>query len=182
MIVQAPDEVLSEKASEVKIINSSVKKVIGDMRHAFANVKGIIAVGLAAPQIGVSLRIFIMKASEKSPIEVVINPKTLWVAPNKIVFERKNKKGEKRKLEGCLSLKDIWGTVQRSPKIKISYLDEHGKEYQKMFSGFKAIIVQHEMDHLDGILFPKRVLEQKGKLYQSHKDKEGHDVFDQIEV
>lgn len=192
MIVQAPNEVLSSKAAEVKKINPETLRIIEDMKHALLNVKDIIGVGLAAPQIGVSLRIFIMKPNQKAQIQTVINPKVVWRPDDKIVYRRKNKKpaspaggqgrGQKRQLEGCLSLKDIWGTVLRSPRIKISYLDEKGKEHETLFTGFKAIIVQHEMDHLEGILFPKRVLEQKGKLYQSHKNENGEDEFDALEI
>ncbi len=93
---------------------------------------------------------------------------------------RKNR--SKSKLEGCLSLVNIWGTVVRSPKVTLSYLDEQGNKHIRTLTGFKATIAQHEIDHLEGILFPKRVLEQKGKLYESHKNKKGEDVFDEIEI
>ncbi|MDO8461008.1 MAG: peptide deformylase, partial [bacterium] len=62
------------------------------------------------------------------------------------------------------------------------FIDENGKPHKRKFSGFIATIIQHEYDHLHGILFPKRVLEQKGKLYKSRKNKEGKDVFEEIEI
>ena len=87
-----------------------------------------------------------------------------------------------RKLEGCLSLKDIWGDVVRSPEVTLEYFDEKGKKHTKTFNGFLATIIQHEMDHLEGILFPKRVLEQKGTLYKSEKDEKGQDIFEEIKI
>lgn len=86
------------------------------------------------------------------------------------------------KLEGCLSLPTIWGTVKRFETIVLSYLDEQGKSHTRKFSGFLATIIQHEYDHLQGTLFPKRVLEQKGKLYKSKKDEKGKDIFEEIEI
>ncbi len=180
-IVNAPSKVLSQKAQEVKKVDSKILKIIEEMKQALLSVTDIIGVGLAAPQIGVSLRIFIMKPSEKSQIQTIINPKILqtWENTSK---DKKKKKEKNFKLEGCLSLKDIWGTVERSQKVKISYLDEHGLEHVKTFAGFVATIVQHEIDHLEGILFPKKVLEQKGTLYKSHKNKKGEDVFDELDI
>ncbi len=95
--------------------------------------------------------------------------------------QRKNKKGN-AKLEGCLSIKDVWGTVKRSQKIEVTYMDESGEMLTKIFSGWPATIIQHEYDHLQGILFPRRVLEQKGKLYKTHKDEKGEDIFDRVDI
>jgi Glu-tRNA(Gln) amidotransferase subunit E-like FAD-binding protein len=86
------------------------------------------------------------------------------------------------KLEGCLSLPNIWGEIARKPSITLSYLDKKGKNHTKTFKGLFSVIIQHEVDHLNGILFPKKVLEQKGKLYKSHKNEKGEDVFEKIEI
>jgi len=79
-----------------------------------------------------------------------------------------------------LSLVNIWGEVERSPEITLEYLDESGKSHNRKFSGFMATIIQHEVDHLNGILFPKRVLEQNGTLYQSSKNAKGEDEFEEL--
>lgn len=73
---------------------------------------------------------------------------------------------EGMKLEGCLSVPRIWGPVDRDAEVLVEYLDLNGKKQSKWFSGLKAVIVQHETDHLNGILFTQRVLEQKGRLYE----------------
>ncbi len=81
-----------------------------------------------------------------------------------------------------MSLKDVWGTVTRAKKVKISYMNEQGKMQEKTASGFLSTVLQHEYDHLQGILFPRRVLEQKGQLYKSSKNDEGEDEFEEINL
>lgn len=162
------------------------------MKRALLSAKDPQGVGLAAPQVGKSISLFIAKATSKSPISVFVNPKITYASPAKSseVSQSERTKNLKKKsgisnnkmLEGCLSLPTIWGEVQRQKEIRLSYLDEFGKKHSKMFKGFPAIIIQHEIDHLNGILFPKRVLEQKGKLYKSVKDKKNEDVFEEIEL
>ena len=179
-IVQAPQEVLSKKASPVAKIDSEIKHIIKEMIETLDNARDPEGVGLAAPQIGKSLQLFIVRESPESPIGVYINPTLELLEP--IVHEDKGKKGKGVKLEGCLSLKDIWGVVKRSPKVRITYLDEHGKTHTKTVTGFEAIILQHEFDHINGTLFTKRVLEQGEKLYHSSKDKNGEIVFEEISI
>lgn len=184
-IVQAPHDTLSGIAKPVEKIDQSVHKVIEEMKAALKEARDPEGVGLAAPQVGKSLRIFIAKPGPKDKIMVFINPKILEMSEPTQKFTRIRKVGKKKqpqKLEGCLSLKDIWGTVLRASKVKLSYLDENGKAQTKTFTDFLATIVQHEYDHLDGILFPRRVLEQKGKLYKSSKDEKGEDVFEEMEL
>ncbi len=177
-ILNAPNEVLSKKSEAIKSIDSSILSFIEQLSQALESATDPIGVGLAAPQAGKSLRLFIIKPKVNSKISVFINPKIVDQKP-----PVKTKKGQKhKKLEGCLSLKDIWGEVERSPEITLEYMDKTGKEYTKVFNGFMATIIQHEMDHLEGILFPKRVLEQKGTLYKSEKDEKGQDVFEEIKI
>ena len=75
------------------------------------------------------------------------------------------------KLEGCLSIPHIWGPVTRNTKILLEYQDLTGEKHSEWFSGFTSVIIQHEMDHLQGVLFTQRVLEQKGRLYQEKDGK-----------
>ncbi len=151
-------------------------------------------VGLAAPQVGKSLQIFLAKPTPKSPTLTFINPVITQknAEQNAERLKRSSASGSAKfrdsatKLEGCLSLPNIWGEVKRDPKIKLQYqLITNNHELitkTRTFSGFIATIIQHETDHLNGILFPKKVLEQKGKLYKSRKNKKGEDVFEEIEI
>ena len=115
--------------------------------------------------------------TEKSSIHVFINPEILKSSGETDgVPERENK------LEGCLSIPAIWGRVKRSQTLTLRFQDETGKTHEQEFSGFLATIIQHETDHVNGILFTRRVLEQKGKLYQSTTDKEGKETLEEIAV
>ena len=177
-IVQAPEPVLSTKAKAVEKIDKTILQLIADMKETLVNTTDPEGVGLAAPQVGKSLQLFIIKQDKNAQFSVFINPEVELLGK----LQEADTKKKNSRLEGCLSLKDIWGTVKRNPKVKISYLDENGTKLTKIFDGFFAVIVQHEYDHLQGFLFPKRTLEQAGKLYKSHKDEKGEDVFDPIEI
>lgn len=177
-IVQAPNNILSQKAKPVTRITQEVLKIIAGMEKALLAAHDPVGVGLAAPQVGVDLQIFVIKPTSKSPVSVFINPKikTLDKATNI------SKDEDDVKLEGCLSLLNVWGEVKRSSAISVSYMDQTGKQFKKTVKGFTAIIIQHEADHLNGILFPKRVLEQGGTLYKSSKNAKGQDEFDAIVI
>lgn len=182
-IVIAPNSVLASKAREVKKIDKEIKDLISEMKQTLAAARDPQGVGLAAPQVGKDLRIFMAKPTEKSPYLVFINPKILEIKERTKTYTRSRKiKGKMEKLEGCLSIPSIWGPVLRSPTLSLSYMDEKGVPHTKKFTGFLATIIQHEMDHLNGVLFPKRVLEQKGRLYKSHKDEKNQDVFEEINI
>ena len=193
-IVSAPDNALSQKAKIVKNIDKSTLNLIEEMKQTLNATHDPEGVGLAAPQIGKSLQIFVIKPTQKSKIQVFINPKIQ--AQNQAeqntephrndqresVRKSAEIKSASKKLEGCLSLPSIWGEVKRSQKVSVFYLDEKGKKHERLFTGFTATILQHEYDHLQGTLFPKRVLEQKGKLYKSIKNKKGEDEFEEMEI
>jgi peptide deformylase len=182
-IVQAPNEVLSKTASQVDLrkINSDIAKLVKEMGIALAHASDPKGVGLAAPQVGSSLSLFITKPTDKAKVNVFINPKIVS-EENKPNKKKGKKKSGDKKLEGCLSLKDIWGEVKRPEIVTLEYFDEKGIFHTKKIGGFMATIVQHEVDHLNGVLFPKRVLEQRGKLYKSSIDEEGDMIFDPIEI
>jgi len=181
-ILTAPNPVLSQKARPVKKIDKSILQFIEEMKQTLLTAKDPEGVGLAAPQVGKPLQIFIMKPTPKSPIQVLINPVINSFSKELTPLKRPKHSKAPHKLEGCLSLPSIWGNVLRHPQLTLSYLDEKGNRHEKKFTGFMATIIQHEMDHLQGVLFPKRVLEQKGKLYKSHKDEKGQEVFEEIEI
>lgn len=179
-ILNAPDPVLSSKTKAYDFRDKSLPKLLKEMEQALESATDPKGVGLAAPQIGKAVSVFIAKPSEKGKTHVFVNP-TIKSREKLVVKSIRKKKGH-RKLEGCLSLKDIWGEVLRPNWVSLTYFDENGVKHDKKFKGFMATIVQHEVDHLNGVLFPKHVLEQKGQLYRSSKDENGEDVFDPIEI
>ena len=186
-IVQAPNEVLSAKAKPVKEIDRSIKNLLQQMEITLDAARDPEGVGLAAPQVDKSLQIFIIRATPKSPLLTFINPEVVKFFDEHPTSQitLKNKKPRKHggvQLEGCLSLKDIWGVVKRHHEVELSYQDETGKKHIKKFDGFLATIIQHEYDHLNGILFPKRVLEQKNQLYHSVKNSKGETEFEEMEL
>lgn len=184
-IVQAPQQVLAEIAKDIPNIDKAIKNLIAEMSETLQHAKDPEGVGLAAPQVGKSLQMFLVKESKKTPLRVFINPKITIPKEEKLPTPEEIESGEKKevKLEGCLSLQDIWGVVYRYKRIVLTYQDETGEEFiNKEFDGFLATIIQHEVDHLNGILFPRRVLEQDGELYKSTINKKGEMEFEQIAV
>ena len=195
-IITAPSPILSQSAKQIPKVDNSILKLIEEMKQTLLAASDPVGVGLAAPQVGKPLQIFITRPTPKSSIEVFINPKIdtkitishLTVARGRIkqLNDSPTKKTHQAKLEGCLSLQNIWGEVKRKPKITLQYQQITNNNQlitrTETFSGFMSTIIQHELDHLNGILFPKRVLEQKGTLYKSQKDEKGEDVFDEIEI
>lgn len=182
-IVKTPNPVLLAKAKIVKKIDKTIFGLIEDMKKTILATKEPKGVGLAAPQVGKSLRIFITKPLDTSPFTVFINPEIIWVSNEKTegVPERD------KKYEGCLSIPTIWGLVHRAKKIKVRYQTLGPKPFTlyprtRTFSGFLATIIQHETDHLNGILFTKRVLEQGEKFYKVVKNAKGEEEFEEIEL
>ncbi|MCL4353383.1 peptide deformylase [Patescibacteria group bacterium] len=175
-IIIAPNPVLSEISQSVTSVDKTILGIIDDMKLALSLAKDPVGVGLAAPQIGKSLRIFIAKPTPKSEVFTFINP----VITKEANLEAKQKKTTK--LEGCLSLPNIWGEVQRYNVVTVEFIDEQGRKHNRKFKGFMATIIQHEIDHLNGIIFTKRVLEQKGTLYKSEKNEKGEDIFEEINI
>lgn len=176
-IVKAPLPILSQKAKPVEKIDKPILNLIEEMKVALENSLDPVGVGLAASQVGKNLQIFIAKPTSAPKFYIFINPKILKTSKKRVV-----KKTKVKKLEGCLSLPNIWGEVARFDEIVLRFLDEKGNNHEKKISGFMATIVQHEIDHLNGILFTKRVLEQNGILYKSEKDEKGEDVFEEIKI
>lgn len=181
-IVQAPQLVLSQKAKPVAKIDSEIHQLLKQMEDTLNNATDPEGVGLAAPQVGKSVRIFIIKQTPRSPLQTFINP----VIESSFDDEKKEKPKKKEKggvqLEGCLSLKDIWGVVNRDDGVVITYQDENGVKHKRTFDGFIATIIQHEVDHLNGVLFPVRVIEQNNHLYRSKVNAKGETEFEEIEL
>ncbi len=169
-IVIAPDPRLRVQTKRVKKINSALLKTLKEMIKLTKTFNDPEGVGLASTQVGLNESFFVVK-HDKNFVSV-INPKILSTG-----------KRTKKYFEGCLSAPNVWGEVKRYTNIKISYQNETGKMITKALKGVLAWIFQHEIDHLNGVLFQDRVLEQKGKFYKfTGKDKTGMDNFEEITI
>lgn len=150
-IVQKENRVLHEPAKEVAkelFGTEKLKKIIATMSKALA--KEDDGVALAAPQINLPLRVFIVSGKIFTP-EETLKPKPDLVFINPVITNLSKTKEEME--EGCLSVRWLFGQVKRSTKATISAYDETGKKFARSGSGLLAQIFQHEMDHLEGILF-----------------------------
>lgn len=167
-VVKAPDPRLRVQTKTVKKITSSLLSTLKKMVKLTKTFKEPEGVGLASTQVGLNERFFVAK--KEGEFIMVINPKITSFS-----------KRTKTYFEGCLSTPNIWGEVKRHTGIKVSYLDQSGKTITQSLKGVLAWIFQHEIDHLDGILFQDQVLEQKNKFYKfTGKDKTGTDMFEEI--
>ena len=155
-ILRSGDPKLREISKPVRAIDNKIKAIITDLKDTLASQKDPEGVGLAAPQIGKNVRIFV--ASFKKFYRVVINPEIV-----KIHHTSNIKHGV---LEGCLSLPNYYGPLKREGAVKLKYLNEKGSEMAETITGFPAQIILHEIDHLNGILFIDHLLKQKKPLYQ----------------
>lgn len=167
-IIHAPNAILSTKCRKVVSFDNDLHLLIQKMSHTLTQAHDPDCVGLAANQVGVDLAFFIMRPTSESAITVHINPTLKSI---KSVQKKKSNRVPKIKYEGCMSLPRIWGEMKRVEKVLLCFQDENGKKYEKWYSGFAAQIIQHEIDHLNGILFTQRVLEQGGELFEEKEDK-----------
>src|SRR2546429_2953164 len=138
-IVKYPDPVLNEVAKPIARPGRELRELVDRMKDAMYNFNGV---GLAAPQLGVLERVFIYKLPEEGePLRVIINPKIV------------SAKGEQIGPEGCLSIPLLQGDVKRAMEIVVKGTDILGRPFRRRASDFEARVIQHEIDHLDGILF-----------------------------
>lgn len=154
-IIEYPHPTLTKVARDVDIgdINDSLRKIIADMIETMIDAPGV---GLAAPQVNISKRFIVVDVSSAYPDRkpfALINP---------VIVERE---GKTTFDEGCLSLPDFRETIERSKKIKVEYLDEHGKKQTIVDDDFLAIVIQHEIDHLDGVVAADRISPMKRMMY-----------------
>ncbi len=164
-IIGVKNPVLRQIAKKVTKIDKKILALIKEMQAILLKQKDPEGVGLAAPQIGKSLQIFVV--NYKNLKRVIINPEVIEISKTKKVNTESKTKDI---LEGCLSLPHYYGPIKRASKIKIKYLNEKGEEQIEEFTHFNAQIIQHEMDHLNGILFIDKILEQKSPLYKFDGD------------
>ena len=148
-VVTLPDPVLRRKAHKVTDFGPDLQKLIDDMIETMRNEPGV---GLAAPQVGESLRLIVVEYNEneedeESPLKLyaVANPEFSRVSPETVVGP-----------EGCLSIPGYWGDVERHEAVVVKAQNRRGQPVTIKAKGWMARIFQHEMDHLDGVLFVDR--------------------------
>ena len=141
-LVIIPDSKLRLVSEPVKEITGEIRQLADDMLETMYDAPGV---GLAAIQIGVPVRMVTMDVSkseeERQPM-VLINPEILWASEETAPYE-----------EGCLSVPEIYDEVERPARVKLRYLDYHGNQVEEDAEGLFAVCIQHEMDHLEGVLF-----------------------------
>ena len=141
-ILIIPDPILRKKSDKVTSIDKSIKQLMNDMLQIMYDAPGI---GLAAIQIGIPKRVVVMdlsKNEEKKNPMFFVNPEITWMSDSKSSYE-----------EGCLSIPNQFAKIERSEKCNVKYLDYDGNEKKIEASGLLSTCIQHEIDHLNGILF-----------------------------
>jgi len=138
IIVKEPDEVLHKKAKEVTKITPNVQKLLDDMADTMYDAEGV---GLAAPQVGILKRLIVIDAGDEHGLIKMINPEIV------------ESEGEQFGSEGCLSIPGWNGDVRRAEKVTVKGLDREGNELVITGTGLLARAFQHEIDHLNGVLF-----------------------------
>ncbi|SES73805.1 peptide deformylase [Anaerobranca gottschalkii] len=141
-VLKDSEPLLRKRSKEVKDINEEIITLLDDMLDTMEDYNGI---GLAAPQIGVLKRVIVVKISEEGEAIELINPKII------------KSKGQDRDVEGCLSIPGVYGEVTRAKEVIVEGLDREGKKRKIMGSGLLARALQHEIDHLNGVLFTDKV-------------------------
>jgi len=174
-IITVPHPLLRQKSKKVAKVDKKTQKVITDLLETAGNASEPEGLGLSAIQIGQPVRIFVAKT--KNSFEIFINPQIVFASKETL---KKVLKKEQRFLEGCLSVPQIYGFVDRPYQIRLEWQDEKGQKKTKEFENRLAVCLQHELDHLEGILFIDRLLTQKEKIYELKKDKEGKDYFEEV--
>ena len=153
-IIWAPDPVLKTKCTPVPAVDDEIRTLMDDMLDTMYGAPGI---GLAAPQVGVTKRVIVVDVSEKDQPNAPLclaNPEIVWTSDETAPHE-----------EGCLSLPDLYADVERPVAVKVRYLDRDGASQELEADGLLAICLQHEIDHIDGILFVDHLSALKRNMF-----------------
>lgn len=147
------DPILRKRSREVKEVNENIKTLIEDMKETMYDAKGI---GLAAPQVGVLRRVIVVDVGDEDEFIALVNPEII------------DQNGEEIGVEGCLSIPSFNGTVKRPESITVKFINEDGNDEVLLASGLKARCICHEIDHLDGVLFKDKFIQE------AYYDEEGN--------
>jgi peptide deformylase len=141
-ILVVPNPVLKQVSKTVEVVDDELRALMDDMLETMYAAPGI---GLAAIQVGVAKRVIVMdlaREDEAKAPRFFVNPQILWASEETLPYE-----------EGCLSVPEIYDEVERPAQVKIRYLNYTGETIEEDAEGMFAVCIQHEMDHLDGVLF-----------------------------
>ena len=141
-ILVVPHPVLKQVSKPVAVVDDALRALMDDMLETMYEAPGI---GLAAIQIGVPQRVIVMdlaRQDEEPQPRYFVNPEILWASEETAPYE-----------EGCLSVPEIYDEVERPSRVKLRYLNYQGEQIEEDAEGLFAVCIQHEMDHLDGVLF-----------------------------
>ena len=141
-ILVIPDTRLRQRSSDVAGVDASARALIDDM---FATMYDAPGIGLAAIQIGVAQRIVVLdtaKREEGAQPLVLVNPRIVWTSPERRIYQ-----------EGCLSIPEYYEDVERPDRVRVTFQDRDGNSCEREADGLLATAIQHEIDHLDGVLF-----------------------------
>lgn len=141
-IINVPDPLLKTLSTPVDIVDDAVRKLLDDMLETMYLAPGI---GLSAIQVAVPKRVVVMDTEgdgDNPAPKFFINPEVVWESPELNLYN-----------EGCLSVPEHYAEVERPESVKVKYLDRDGKEREDLFSGLDATCIQHEIDHLNGVVF-----------------------------
>ncbi len=141
-IILLPDKRLRQVSDPVKTVDAEVRKLVADMFETMYEAPGV---GLAAIQVGVPRRVVTVdtaKKDEPKQPQVFINPEIVWSSEEKCTYE-----------EGCLSIPEYYEEVERPAQVKVKFTDLDGKAHEIEANGLLATVLQHEIDHLNGVLF-----------------------------
>lgn len=165
-ILEWPAPALSTKAKPVEIFDEALQTFVADLIETMDSENGI---GLAANQVGSLSRVFVSRVGYTSwDEENGVEQK--WWHGEKFVFVNPKiigRRGKMRAMEGCLSFPDIFDYVDRASEVTIEAFDETGKRFEHTFDGLMSVCVQHELDHLDGIVFVDRMSRLKSGLIKT---------------
>ncbi len=153
-LYEYPHPILKQKAEKVGPVDDELRRFLDDMLETMYADAGV---GLAAPQVGVSKRVVVIDVAvrddeEPQPIYMV-NPEIVWRSDEMVCNE-----------EGCLSVPEQRAEVERHASVRVRFIDYHNQEQELLAEGFLAIAVQHELDHLDGILYIDRISRLKRQM------------------
>ena len=149
LIRRLGDPVLKSSATPVDRFDESLRRQVGRMAGIMSDALGV---GLAAPQLGISQRLLVYRVGPEAPVIVLANPELEWTSGDAEAGE-----------EGCLSIPGVLVDVERPVHVRVRALDEEGDERMVEASGLEARVIQHEMDHLDGVLILERTTRDERK-------------------
>jgi peptide deformylase len=149
LIRRLGDPVLKSSATPVDRFDESLRRQVGRMAGIMSDALGV---GLAAPQLGISQRLLVYRVGPDAPVIVLANPELEWASGDAEAGE-----------EGCLSIPGVLVDVERPLHVRVRALDEEGEERMVEASGLEARVIQHEMDHLDGVLILERTTRDERK-------------------